>query len=204
MAEQWLKRHVRAKGLRSEGEVTRLIKAHVYPAWEGRPFLGIRRSDVTRLLDEVEDDHGARQADYVLAIVSGIMNFYASRADDYAAPLVKGMRRTNPKERARARKLSDDELRALWKAAEGDGAFGGFARLLLMTAQRRDKVASMRWTDIADDGTWTIPAEAREKGNAGELKLPEAAIALVGRSRGSATAPTSFPPPAPSKARRHA
>jgi integrase len=179
VAEQWLKRHVRAKGLRSEGEVTRLIKAHVYPAWQDRPFLDIRRSDVTCLLDEIEDDHGARQADYVLAIVRGIMNFYASRADDYAAPLVSGMRRTNPKEHSRARKLSDDELRALWKAAEGDGAFGAFVRLLLLTAQRRDKIASMRWQDIAPDGTWTIPAEAREKGNAGELKLPEAAIALV-------------------------
>src|SRR5262249_37554530 len=34
VAEQWLKRHVRAKGLRSEGEVTRLLKAHAYPAWK--------------------------------------------------------------------------------------------------------------------------------------------------------------------------
>jgi len=54
-------------------------------------------------LDEVEDDHGARQADYVLAIVRGVMNFYASRADDYVAPIVQGMRRTNSKERACAR-----------------------------------------------------------------------------------------------------
>ena len=162
VAEQWLKRHVRAKGLRSEGEVIRLIKAHIDPAWTNRPFLDIKRSDVTRLLDEVEDDHGARQADYVLAIVRGVMNFYASRADDYVAPIVQGMRRTNPKERARARILSDDELRAVWKAAEGDGQFGAFVRLLLMTSQRRDKVASMRWADIADDGTWTIPADARE------------------------------------------
>src|SRR5262249_23510123 len=68
IAEQWLKRHVRAKGLRSEHEVARLLRAHVYPAWDGRAFLAVRRSDVAALLDEVEDDHGARQADYVLAI----------------------------------------------------------------------------------------------------------------------------------------
>jgi integrase len=179
VAEQWLKRHVRAKGLRSEGEVTRLLNSHVYPAWKDRPFLNIRRSDVAALLDEVEDDHGARQADYVLAITRGIMNWYASRSDDFNPPLVSGMRRTNPKERARARALNDDELRAVWKAAESDGAFGAFVRLLLMTAQRRDKVATMRWADIAPDGTWTIPAEAREKGNAVELVLPEAAIAIV-------------------------
>ena len=45
VAEQWLKRHVRAKGLRSEGEITRLLKAHAFPAWKGRAFLAIRRSD---------------------------------------------------------------------------------------------------------------------------------------------------------------
>src|SRR5262245_10745774 len=84
VAEQWLKRHVKAKGLRSEGEVTRLLKAHVYSVWKRRAFLDIRRSDVAALLDEVEDDHGARQADYVLAITRQIMNWYAARHDDYA------------------------------------------------------------------------------------------------------------------------
>src|SRR5262249_19521398 len=139
----------------------------------------IRRSDVAALLDEVEDDHGARQADYVLAIVRGVMNWYATRHDDYVPPIVRGMRRTNPKERARSRILTDDEIRAVWKAAEANGAFGALVRLLLLTAQRRDKVVSMRWHDIALDGTWTIPVEAREKGTAGELMLPEMALDII-------------------------
>jgi integrase len=179
VATQWLKRHVRAKGLRSEGEVTRLLRAHVYPAWKDRAFLDIKRSDVAALLDEVEDDHGARQADYVLAIVRGVMNWYATRHDDYVPPIVKGMRRTDPKERARARILADDEIRAVWKAAEANGTFGALVRLLLLTAQRRDKVVSMNWDDVSIDGTWTIPAAAREKGTAGELVLPPDALDIV-------------------------
>jgi integrase len=179
VAEQWLKRHVHAKGLRSEGEITRLLQAHVYPAWKDRAFLDIRRSDVAALLDEVEDDHGARQADYTLAITRGIMNWYATRHDDYVPPIVKGMRRTNPKERARTRTLDDNEIRMVWKAAEANGTFGALVRLLLLTAQRRDKVVSMRWQDIAPDGTWTIPAEAREKGTAGELVLPKIALDII-------------------------
>lgn len=179
IAEQWLKRHVRAKGLRSQHEVTRLLKAHIYCAWKGRAFLAIRRSDVAALLDEVEDDHGARQADYVLAIVRGVMNWYATRHDDYVPPIVRGMRRTNPKERARSRILADDEIRAVWKAAEASGTFGALVRLLLLTAQRREKVVSMRWQDIALDGTWTIPAAAREKGTAGELVLPQMALEII-------------------------
>jgi integrase len=179
VAEQWLKRHVHAKKLRSEHEVRRLLRAHVLPRWGERPFLDIRRSDVADLLDEVEDDHGARQADYVLAIVRGIMNWFATRHDDYVPPIVRGMRRTNPKERTRSRTLDDDEIRAVWKAAEADGTFGALARLLLLTAQRRDKVVSMKWQDIAMDGTWTIRAEAREKGTPGELLLPQAALDII-------------------------
>jgi integrase len=179
VAAQWLKRHVHAKRLRSEHEVRRLLGAHVYPRWGKRPCLDIRRSDVAALLDEVEDDHGARQADYVLAIVRGIMNWFATRHDDYVPPIVRGMRRTNPKERARSRTLSDDELRAVWKAAEANGTFGALVRLLLLTAQRREKVVSMRRQDVAIDSTWTIPVEAREKGTPGELVLPEAALAII-------------------------
>ncbi len=83
------------------------------------------------------------------------------------------MRRSNPKERARVRILDDDEIRAVWQAASENGTFGAFVRVLLLTAQRRDKVASMKWTDVSVDGVWNIPAEAREKGTANELPLPE-------------------------------
>ena len=196
VAEQWLKRHVRAKGLRSEGEVTRLLKAHIYPAWEGRPFLDLKRSDVAALLDEVEDDHGGRQADYVLAITRGIMNWYASRSDDFDPPLVSGMRRTNPKERVRARKLSDDEIRAVWKAAESDGPFGGFLRLLLLTAQRRDKVATMRWADIADDGTWTIPGRGAREGQRHRAEAAEGGGQHYSRPAHDRRQSLRFPPAA--------
>src|SRR5262245_22600149 len=179
VAEQWLKRHVHAKKLRSEHEVRRLLRAHVYPRWGERAVLDIRRSDVAALLDEVEDDHGARQADCVLAIVRGIMNWFATRHDDYVPPIVRGMRRTVPKERARTRTLTDNEMRLIWKTAATNGTFGALVRLLLLTAQRRDKVVSMRWSDISVDGTWTIPAEAREKGSAGELVLPEMALNII-------------------------
>ena len=60
-----------------------------------------------------------------------------------------------------------------------NGLFGAFIRLLLLTGQRREKVAAMRWQDIGIDGTWNIPAENREKGNANELVLPEVAIEII-------------------------
>ncbi len=61
----WRKRHVERNGLRSRDEIVRLLERHILPAWRDREFISIRRSDITALLDEVEDKHGARQADYV-------------------------------------------------------------------------------------------------------------------------------------------
>jgi integrase len=179
VAEAWLTRHVRPNGLRSEKEISRLLRVHILPAWTDREFLGIRRSDVAALLDRVQDNHGARQADYCLNVVRSIMNWYATRHDDYTPPIVRGMRRQNQGAQARARILDDNEIRAIWKQAENNGTFGAIVRLCLLTAQRRTKVSLMRWSDISIDGEWTIPAEAREKDTAGSLVLPESALAIV-------------------------
>jgi len=179
VAATYLKRHVKANGLRSQDEIASILKRHVYPRWQDRAFTDIRRADVAKLLDEVQDEHGAGAADHVLAIVRGIMNWYASRSDDYVSPITRGMRRTDPKSRKRARILDDDELRIVWKLAKGNGAFGAIIRLALLTAQRREKIAAMRWQDISPDGEWRIPAEEREKGNGGALVLPKAALTII-------------------------
>ncbi len=179
VAETWLKRHVQASRLRSEKEITRLLTAHLLPAWEGRAFLSIRRSDIAALLDQVEDEHGARQADYVLAIVRGICNWFAARHDDYIPPIARGMRRTDPKVRKRWRILNDDEMRRIWAEAQKCGTFGAFLRISLLTGQRREKVITMRWADLSDDGAWRIPAGEREKGTGGALVLPNMAIEII-------------------------
>ena len=67
----------------------------------------------------------------------------------------------------------------MWRAATANGTFGAMARGGAPDPQRREKVATIRWSDISLDGEWTIPVEAREKGNAGRLTLPEAAISII-------------------------
>ena len=179
VSEQWFKRYVEAQGLRSASEIRRYLDKHLLPAWGGRDFTSIRRIDVANLLDAMEDDSGPVAADKALAVISKLCNWYATRHEKYQTPLVRGMRRSSPKDRARDRVLSDDELRAVWSAASANGTFGAFVRVALLTAQRRDKVASMKWSDVSVDGTWTIPAEDREKGNAGDLVLPEMALEII-------------------------
>jgi integrase len=180
VAENWLKRHVEAKGLRTRYEIERVLAKYVYPHWREREFESLRRSDVARLLDHVEDNHGRRQADVVLSVVRAIGNWHASRNDNYTTPFVRGMSRTDPGAGRRSRVLNDDELRKVWHAAEEAGAFGALVCTLLLTGQRLGKVVSMRWDDVDADGVWTIRTEsAREKGNAGSLKLPKLALDVI-------------------------
>ncbi len=179
IAENYLTRHVRANKLRTRAEIERCLEKYIYPVWQDRWLVSIRRSDVAKLLDSVQDNHGPRQADVVLGIVRGIMNWYAARDDDFASPLIRGMDRTDPKARKRARILDDKELRAVWAIAAANGPFGAILRLLLLTGQRREKVAALRWENVSIDGTWDIPSEDREKGNGGVLVLPNKALEIV-------------------------
>ena len=88
------------------------------------------------------------------------------------------MARLKPSEHKGKQILDDEELRSLWHACDEAFAFGPLVKMLLLTAQRREKVASMQWDDLKD-GVWTIAKEAREKANAGSLKLPDMALAII-------------------------
>lgn len=176
VAQNWIKRHVEAKKLRSQKEIERILSKYVFPHWGKRDFVAIKRGDIAGLLDMIEDEHGAGQANATLAIIRGIANWYAKRHESYVTPFVKGMKRGEGK--ARDRILTDDELRTVWKQAGSDGVFGAFVKTLLLTAQRRTDVLSMRWSDI-DGDKWTMPREDRAKGNAGILKLPPLALAII-------------------------
>ena len=178
VAAEYVRRHVDKKGLRSKKEIMRHI-GRMNRAWLGRDFESIRRKDVTLLLDEIEDKNGTRQSDYALAVIRGMCNWYAKRHENYTSPIIKGMQRRSTKEAARDRILNDDELRAVWKAASENSTHGAIVRVLLLTAQRLEKVSAMRWEDVGIDGVWRIPSEAREKGNAGELLLPQQALDII-------------------------
>jgi integrase len=190
VAANWIKRHVDPNGFRSGKEIKRLLDRHILPAWRDREFIGIKRSDVAALLDHVEDNHGARQADYCLNIARSIMNWFAARHDDYGPPIVRRMRRQSPQAQSRTRVLQDAEIHEIWRVAESkmpsasgkeewNDTFGAFIRVALLTAQRRSKIVAMKWDDISDDGEWTVPKEPREKDTIGTVMLPKAALDII-------------------------
>jgi integrase len=180
VAHEWLKRHVEKNELRTAAERRRIVEKYILlPSWRDRVFVDIKRRDVAALLDHIEDQHGPAMADQVLNVLRSMASWVQQRDDDYAPPFVKGMRRTPLQDRKRARILDDSELRRVWQAAGNAGTYGALVKLLLLTAQRREKVLTMRWSDVSSSGVWTIPTAPREKGNPGALRLPKQALAVL-------------------------
>ena len=153
---EYLKRE--GKRLRTAAAREAILKRLVYPALGSRPIASVTRTEIIRLLDRIEDERGPRMADMTLAVLRKVMNWHATRSDDFRSPIVRGMARVKAKETARSRTLSDDELRSVWKAAnEGAGPFPALVKFLLLTAARRNEAASMMREEF--DGTdWTLPA----------------------------------------------
>ena len=194
VAIDWISDHVDKKRLRSKREIERQLKVYVYPNWAKRPIFEINRLDVNNLLRDIERKHGAPQADAVLATIRGIMTWFAVQDHRYTPAVVPKMKRDKREahEKARKRILSDDEIRAVWKACDELGTYGALVKVLLLTGQRLSKVSTMRWTDLSD-GVWTIHSEAREKGHAGKIKLPQLALETIAKQPRIAGNPFVFP-----------
>ena len=159
--DAFLDRYVR-KNLRRADEVERVFDKYVRPRIGAKSIYDLRRRDVVEMLDEIEDENGPVMADRTLAHVRKAFNWQAARDDTFVPPIVRGMSRARPAaERARKRILDDQEIRDLWKALDTANVpmcYPAYMRTLLLTAQRREEVSRMEWTEI-EDGTWIIPAE---------------------------------------------
>jgi integrase len=172
--------HRKAKDHRSrklsEATLTRLV----YPTLGARPIDTITRSDIVRLLDQIEDENGPVMADRILGIINSVMNWHSTRSDTFRSPIVRGMKRA--KEQARSRILDDDELRAIWRTTgEYRHPFGAMLRFILLTATRRNEVRFAKRSEIT--GTeWTIPASRYKTKIDHVIPLSQAALAAMGNT----------------------
>ncbi len=178
LADNFLKRHVDAVGLRKAPEVRRQFDRYLRPHFASKPFRSIRRRDVIALLDEIADERGPVMADRCLATMSRLFSWQQARDDEFVNPIVRGMRRVPQSQMRRDRVLDENEIRAIWAVADMSGTFGAFVQIALLTAQRRDKVLTMCWSDL-DDNLWRISTEPREKTHAGQLLLPPLAMEII-------------------------
>ena len=148
-----------------------MLERLVYPTLGDRPIGAIKRNAVIELLDKIEDGKlfhpetkkpirgGATMAHSTLAIVRS--DHELARRPRRRLPVADRSRDgADQAEEAQARtRLTDNELRAIWKTAEARGGdpFGALLRFLLLTAARRGEGAGLTWDEF-DDARWTLPA----------------------------------------------
>jgi integrase len=178
--QDYLARHAKRNTAASTyTETKRVLEGDDLKDWQKRPLATITRRDVNDVIDAIAI-RAEVQANRTLAKLRTFFNWAVSK-DRIAKSPADGI---NPptREESRDRVLTDNEICWLWTATAASGwPFGPIAQVLLLTAQRRDEVASMEWAEIDfEKSLWTIPAEKAKNGREHLVPLSSAALAVLG------------------------
>jgi integrase len=138
----------------------------------------VKLSDLVRLRDKIEENNGPMAARRVLTTWQALAAWHASRADDFRPPMIP--RGVAPKATSRERILTDDEIRAVWQAADAyEGPFGHYVKFVLLTATRREEANGMRRSELVTPDTWVIPAARYKTKRDATIPLSRAAQAVI-------------------------
>ncbi len=181
--DNFLKEYVRGSdALRSADQVERAFKVYVRPRIGAKSIYDLQRSDIKTMLAQVAKEHGPVMADRVLAYIRKAFNWHMIDDDNFKSPIVRGMARTKPKQRARKRILSDDEIRDVWAALETvdvPTCYPYFLKSLLLTVTRRNEASMMNSAEL-DGGLWVIPGSRYKTKLDHVIPLTEVTLALIG------------------------
>jgi len=134
---------------------------------------------VIDLLDGIVEAGKPIAANRTFAAVRKLFNWAVARDIIPTSPCA-GVKAPSP-ERARDRILNDEELRFVWLAADAmGGPFGPLIKLLILTAQRRDEVAKMQWSELnLRAALWTLPGVRTKNNEPHQVPLSDHALAVL-------------------------
>jgi integrase len=154
--------------------------------WRDRPIAEIARRDAIERLDEIKRRGGKHAARHALGAVRRFFNWCAEgeRFGVEVSPCASVRDKTigvSGRDLKRRRVLADDELRDAWAAAgEAGYPFGPLVRLLALTGQRLNDIASARWGEIdLDRATLVVPSERFKTTTAHEVPLAPRAVEIM-------------------------
>jgi integrase len=180
LALDYLERHVKTNSAAATyKEAKRDLEFNVLPRWHNRPIASITRREVMDLIDGIVARGVGIQANRTLARLRALFNWAIERERLSASPTERMKLPT--KERARDRALTDDEVRWFWQGCcEIGWPFGPLFKLLLLTAQRRDEVGGIRWSEIdLDNRIWTLPRQRAKNDRGHEVQLSDAVVDIL-------------------------
>ncbi len=147
------------------------------------PAAQFSKADLRNARDAIADRGLPIASNRLLGYLGPVFK-WAAQEDLIPTNFVRDLRRAP--ERKRSHVLTDKEIAAIWHACDHRGerpaakAYGRLVRFLLVTAQRRDEAASLKYGDILD-GTWK--QADNKSGRPHSLKLPRLALDLVGKGQ---------------------
>lgn len=139
---------------------------------------------------KVELEHVAAEIRQI-ATRTGPVNANRARANlsaCFAWAMGEGLAPRNPvigtnkaaEEKPRDRVLKLDEIKCIWQATGEPGDFNAIVRLLLLTGQRREEIASMAWSELdLGECLWVLPGERTKNGRAHLVPLSPAAESII-------------------------
>ncbi len=165
--------HVVSQG---HAEAVRAVR-YTFAKHLSAPAADLDRAAVVRVLDRLAKDGKVAMANRTAAYGRACYQWAVKRGSLESNPFANLPLAAVAK---RERVLTDAEIAAVWKAADGPGAFNAIVRMLILTGQRREEVAAMGWDEIAADlSTWTVPASRAKNGAAHIVPLSPQAQAIL-------------------------
>jgi len=184
--ESWWKESARLLGFKPDND-SKLVRrdapegtfAGVVHHWGQRPVQEIGKGDVNRLLQGIVDNGAGSTANNVLAVLRRLFNWLIELDTITVSPCA-GVKPPAPRVE-RDHVLSDKHLALVWRGAEALGEpFGPFVQLLLLTGQRRDEVAEMRWSELdLEKATWSLSRARVKNDTAHQVPLSDQAAAVL-------------------------
>jgi integrase len=188
VAKDWLseavigpdpKRPIQRKG----PEVERDVRREFIAGWGKRPITSITTLDV-RTVIRAKASAAPAQARNLLGYAKRLFGWaVAQHAYGITESPAERLRPNDiiGKKVIRQRVLTDPELRALWRAAEGMAyPYGPLFRMLALTGQRKSEVAEARWREFdLQKKLWIIPAERMKIDAAHVVPLTDDVIAIL-------------------------
>ena len=155
IVEQYFK--LEAKPSRHWIDTRAIFERYVFPVLGTKPISTVSKQQIRALLDDVRKN-GASVERKIFVALRPFFQWAVERGTPEYNPLL-GIKPPPPLP-ARTRYLSPGEIKALWLATgEENWPFKQIYRLFLLTGQRREEVAGMRWEELdLENAIWNLPA----------------------------------------------
>jgi integrase len=161
---------------RSEVEIRRHLTVHA-KVLHRVPITAVSQRNIADVLSKLATDAGSVTSNRVRASLCAFLGWIIREGIRLPEGNVASYT-SKRAERSRDRVLTDAELKAIWTACLDDD-YGAVLQLLMLTGQRANEIAELRWDEVQDDQI-VLPAERTKNGRAHIVPLSKAARAIVG------------------------